>query len=55
VKKESDKMIINIASGFVQGDFENLKMYFQPDYLLNKQALRAIKLAHFILSKIGIF
>lgn len=55
VKKESDEMITNIASSLVQGDFENLKIYFQQDYLLKKRAFRAIKLAHFILSKIEIF
>ena len=55
VKKESDQMIENIASSLMQGNFGNLQTHFQQDYFLKKRALRAIKLAYSVLSKIRIF
>lgn len=55
VKRDSDEMINNVASSLVRGDFKNIQDYINQKSLLNKRALKALNLAHFILRRIGIF
>jgi len=52
-KKESDKLILDVISSFLRGDFRRLEM-FQQDYLLRKRALRAIEYAYTILKRINV-
>ena len=54
IQKESENMVMNVASSFLDHDYEKLKKYFQTDYLLKEHALRALRAAHLILSEIGI-
>jgi hypothetical protein len=52
-KRESDKLISDVISSFMQGDYKRLKK-FQQDYILRRRARRAIKDAYTVLKKINI-